>query len=253
MSTLYETPAYYALAFSYRDIAEEVDVMEDLIRRHSRRSVGRVLEVCCGHAPHMREWVGRGYEYTGIDLSPSMVAHAVACAADTGGKAEILRADMTAFSLPRAVDFAYLPLSSLYVRNSDELEAHFAAMANAIRPGGLYLLEWCVNFDPFVDIFDTWEVDRDGAHIDASYFMRWIDRVEQRVEETIHLTVTHHDKQFDLEQKAERRVLFPQEFLAFIRAHAAFEFVGWWNDWNLGLPIEGPEPTHRPITAIRRV
>ncbi|MFA6241569.1 MAG: class I SAM-dependent methyltransferase [Candidatus Hydrogenedentales bacterium] len=253
MSTLYETPAYYAMAFSYRDIDEEVGIMEEIIRRHSRRPVGRVLEVCCGHAPHMPEWLRRGYEYTGIDLSPAMVAHASARVAEAGGNAEVLRADLTDFSLPRAADFAYLPLSSLYVTNGAQMESHFASMAEALRPGGLYLLEWCVNFDPFVDILDTWEIDRDGAHIDASYFMRWVDRVEQLVEETIHLSVTHEGKQFDLDQKAQRRVLFPQEFLAFIRAHNAFEFVGWWNDWNLGLPIEGPEPTHRPITVIRRV
>ncbi|MBX7258967.1 MAG: class I SAM-dependent methyltransferase [Candidatus Hydrogenedentes bacterium] len=253
MGALYDTPVYYELAFSYRDIEEEVDVMEEVIRRHSRRPVGRVLEVCCGHAPHMPAWLRRGYEYAGIDLSPSMVAYAESRAGQTGGKAEVLRADMTSFSLPRAVDFAYLPLSSLYVKNSDEMDSHFNAMAEALRPGGVYLLEWCVNFDPFVDIVDTWEIDRESVHIDASYYMRWVDRVEQCVEETIHLCVAHDGKEFELEQKAQRRLVFPQEFLAFIRAHHAFEFVGWWNDWNLNLPVEGSEPAHRPITVIRRV
>ena len=253
MDALYDTPVYYELAFSYRDIEEEVAVMEEVIRRHSRRPAGRVLEVCCGHAPHMPAWVHRGYEYTGIDLSASMVAYAESRAAQAGGKAQILRAGMTSFSLPHTVDFAYLPLSSLYVQNGAEMEAHFAAVSEALRPGGLYLLEWCVNFDPFVDIVDTWEIDRDGAHIDASYYMRWVDRVEQRVEETIHLCVAHDGKEFELEQKAQRRLVFPQEFLAFVRAHHAFEFVGWWNDWNLDFPVDGAEPAHRPITVIRRV
>ena len=38
---LYDYPRYYEIAFSYRDIGKEVDVMEECIRRFSKIPVHR--------------------------------------------------------------------------------------------------------------------------------------------------------------------------------------------------------------------
>lgn len=63
MADLYDHPKYYDIAFSYRDIPKEVDVFEECIRRFAKTPVKRMLELCCGPAPHMVELVKRGYQW----------------------------------------------------------------------------------------------------------------------------------------------------------------------------------------------
>ncbi|NUM52604.1 MAG: class I SAM-dependent methyltransferase [Candidatus Hydrogenedentes bacterium] len=252
MAGVYDSPEYYEIAFSYRDIAREVDVFEECTRRYSRVRVSRVLEICCGHAPHMEELSRRGYHYIGLDRSETMLARATERSRLCDCRGEFLRATLTDFAIETPADFAFVALASLYVTNTAELQAHFNAMTDALQPGALYLLEWCVDFDPMVDVVDSWEVEHDGVRVRASYWSRSVDRIEQLYEDTLHLEVDDSGRQFTLEDKSLRRRIFPQEFLAFVRDRTTFEFVGWWNDWNLEQPLTGEFAVDRPIILLRR-
>lgn len=252
MGGIYDSPAYYELAFSYRDIVREVDVMEECIRRYAQVPVSRVLEICCGHAPHVEEFHRRGYGYTGVDKSASMLARAKTRADACGCEATFIKADITSFTVPAPAEFAFVALASLYVVSTGGLCAHFRAMSEALRRGGLYLLEWCVDFDPMVDVVDSWEVERDGVHIRASYWSRSVNRIEQLYEDTLHLEIDDHGTHFALQDKSLRRRIFPQEFLAFVRDHTPFEFIGWWNDWDLAQPLTGEHGVDRPIIVVRK-
>ena len=57
---LYDEPKYYEIAFSFRDIGQEVDVLEASMRQFSGIPVQSVLELGCGNSPHAAELVGRG-------------------------------------------------------------------------------------------------------------------------------------------------------------------------------------------------
>jgi len=144
-------------------------------------------------------------------------------------------------------------LGSLYVRNTEELVMHFDAAARALRPGGLYFMDWCVDFQAHTGIAETWECERDGIHCRTTYLSRHVNRVEQIVEEHITIEVDDRGEKKTLVEKTLRRVMYPQEFLAFVRAHPSFEFVGWWNEWDLSAPLEEAEIVNRPITLLRRV
>ena len=249
---LYEAPKYYELAFSYRDLDEEVAVMESCIAAFSRIPVHGMLEICCGHAPHLEALHARGYAYTGLDWSASMLARARERADACGARAVLVQSSLCDFRLAEPVEFAFVALASLYVTTTAELQAHFDAMARAVRPGGLYFMEWCVDFDPMVDVVDSWSVERDGIRIDASYWTCSVNRIEQQYEDTLHLEIDDHGERLVLEDKSIRRRLFPQEFLAFMRDRTAFEFVGWWNDWDLEQPLTGEHGVDRPIILLRR-
>ena len=78
--------------------------------------------------------------------------------------------------------------------------------------------------------------------------------MEQTFAETIVLEVDDHGAHKRFVQACTRRALFPQEFLNFIEHRSDFEFVGWWNDWDLARPITGLEPhISRPVTIVRRI
>ena len=253
LSGLYDEPRYYDVAFSYRNYEEEVVVMSACSRLFGAGAPRRVLEICCGQAPHLEAWTKQGIiSYTGVDASPAMLTLARERALALGAPAQFLQCDLAGFALDEPAHFACTLLASLYARDTAHLSAHFDAVARALLPGGLYFMEWSVDFDPMVDIIDTWEVERDGVRIKASYWTCCVNRVEQTYEDTIHLQIDEGDQQRVIDHRAVRRRIFPQEFLAFIERHPAFEFIGWWNDWDFDQPIAGATPVNRPIIVIRK-
>jgi len=252
VSDIYRHPEYYEIAFSFRDVAGEVDVMQEAIQWFSGIPVERVLEIACGNAPHMKEWVRRGYRYTGIDLGEAMLEFSRRKAAPLGGKAELVRADLTGFALAEPVDFAYVMLGSIYASDTAQLIGHFDSVARALKPGGLYFLDWCIEFDPFTSLANAWEEERDGVRVRLTYLSNLVDRVEQTLEERITLEVDDNGEERTFTQTAYKRAIYPQEFLTLLEWRGDFEFVGWWNDWDLSIPVDGRDTIHRPVTVIRR-
>lgn len=256
MNDCYDHPRYYERAFAFRDLAAEVDVMQACIERFARRPVHRVLELACGPASHLPELARRGFHFTGVDLNARMLAHAAAKARAAGIDAHFVQADMAAFALVLPVDLAFVALGSLYVGSTAALHAHFDAVAAALAPGGLYLLDWCVQFEPhtlFVPGGQSWQVQDGDLRIDANVEMVPTHPAEQLFEERLCLHVHDAGTEWLLESRATKRAIYPQEFLALIAARADFEFVGWWNQWDLAQPIAADtQPIFRPITLLRR-
>ncbi len=254
MGILYQHPRYYEIAFGFRDIRKEVDVIESLISEHSHLPVRHILEVACGNAPYLGELARRGYRYTGLDLSQEMLDYTQAKADGLRGDITLLRADMTDFKLDCPADFACLLLGSTYLSSSAQLCAHLDTMANALQPGGLYLLEWCVQFDPVTNLKDSWTMEQDGIRINIHYSTCLLNRLEQTYQENIIMSIDDHGQQKTLREQAVKLAIYPQEFLLRVTAHPHFEFVGWWNDWELAEPLNGTElQINRPIIVAKRI
>ncbi|HEV8714306.1 MAG TPA: class I SAM-dependent methyltransferase [Candidatus Binatia bacterium] len=253
MSEVYHNPKYYELAFSFRDIPVEVDVFEALIKQSSRIPVSRVLELGCGPAPHLAELTRRGYTYVGLDLSRPMLAYAQQKADTVQASARFHVASMIDFRLDEPVDFAFILLGSLYARNTTELQSHFDAVGRALKHGGLYLLDWCVQFALPAERTESWEMSRENLTVKTTYRVRPINPVEQTVEEIITLEVDDADTQAVLRETVVRREIYPQEFLLLMASRTDFEFVGWWNHWDLTQPLDGTQPINRPIVVVRKV
>ena len=252
MNDVYRNPRYYEIAFSFRDIPAEVDVIQELIRRHSRIPVSTVLELACGPAPHLGELVRRGYEYVGLDLSHQMLAYAQVRAGTIGAPARFELADMVDFQVAEPVDFAFVLLGSLLARNTAELGAHFDCVGRALRPGGLYLLDSCVIFTPRPEIEETWEMVDGDVKVGVTYRAVLQDPVEQIAEETMTLEVEHKDQSTVLREVGLQRQIYPQEFLMFVANRSDFELAGWWNNWDLSQPTKGTQEINRPIAVLRR-
>lgn len=249
---VYDQPDYYEIAFGFRDIAHEVGVMEECITRFARRPVRRVAELACGNSPHMIEWARRGYEYTGLDLNPAMVLYSREKAQAAGIDATVRRGDMVLFNLKPAADFVYVLLGSLYVVSTQQLRDHLDSVARNLDTGGLYFLDWVIDFDPLCDYAETWEEERDGVHVRATCMTHHVNRVDQTSQEHIILEVTQNGETKTYEQRTLKRLIYPQEFLMLVNAHPHLEFVGWWDEWDLDRPVTGTESTRRAATLLRR-
>ncbi len=254
-SGIYDCPEYYEIAFSFRDTPAEVDVFEECFKRFSHIPVKSVLELACGNSPHMEELVKRGYQYSGLDLSRAMLAYSREKARRICAQVNIVHANMNDFSLGKTSDFAYILLGSLSVRNTSELTRHFDCVAGALKRGGLYLLDWCVQFDPpwGTEGGTSWEMERAGVKVKTTVSWKLINRVDQTFEEIITVEADDHGKRLKLVDKDLKRAIFPQEFLLFISGRSDFKFVGWWNNWDLGRPLERADKIDRPIVLLRRI
>ena len=255
MSRVYDYPDYYDIAFSFRNISEEVDVFEQCIDRFSRIPVRSVLELGCGNCPHMEELVRRGYEYVGIDLSDPMLDYSRAKATRLGIDVELAKADMNTFKRDRQVDFAFVLVGSLFAGNTAELVSHFESVAGALRAGGLYFLDWCITFDPVLetDAGISWELERDGVTVKTTNTWTAVNRAEQLYKECIVFEVDDRGQGVRIEGTDVKRVLYPQEFLLLLKDMGLFEFVGWWNLWDLDQPLDRVVKVDRPIAVIRRI
>ncbi len=254
-ASLYDHPYYYEIAFSYRDIEEEVDVIEQLIEKYSKTPVHTVLEIGCGPAPHMPELAKRGYHYVGIDINEKMLQYARQKAEKLGIKADLIKADMRSFTLKHPADFAFVLLGSLYAKTTQDILSHLNSMAKALKPGALYLLDWCIHFQWDKGLSDTqeWTIQRDNVKVDVTYTEEPLNRAAQTYRRKILATVNHNEKTLHLQSTEEVRAIFPQEFLLLLEKTGKFELIGWWNNWNLNQPIEKAAQIARPITVIRRI
>lgn len=248
----YDKPKYYEVAYSYRRIPTEVSTLIQMAQKYSAIEVNSFLEIGSGNSPHMLPLLQRGYQYVGIELNPFMVEYA-----KNKTKPEhdvnIIEGDMRDFTLPEPVDFAFVMVSSLFLVNNQEYHGHFDSIARSLKPGGLYLLEYCVYFEA-PGGYVEWDIERDGIKINANlvHKMNWHD---QCLSECLTLNVDDNGTTSQCTEESRRRVVFPQEFRNFVDAREDFEFVGWWDGFNINNPIDIDKAEHviQPVVVIRRI
>jgi SAM-dependent methyltransferase len=255
VSMIYDYPQYYEIAFSFRNIPRETAFLQECMGRFSRIEIRRIFEVACGFAPHAEELVKRGYRYLGLDNNRNMLDYAVDKWRHLQPRPEFLEGDMVCFKTPCKVDFAFVMLGSLYLNTVKELNSHFDSMAQTLNPGGLYFLDWCVQFDDPMKYAEnnsvTWE--RDGVTVKSCFNIRVVDPGEQMYEEVWTLDVTDRGRRRNLQMTERTRAIFPHDFLNLVKSRPDFEFVGWWKEWDLNQPVDSDSEVTRPIVLLRRV
>ena len=253
MASIYDYPKYYDIAFSYRDTGREAAVMQRAIEQFSHIPVANVLEIACGHSPHLEHILSLGYSYQGLDLSSTMLAYAAEKAAARGLKAKFIQGNLADFTVPEPVDFAYIMLGSLYVQTTAQLISHFASVQRVLKPGGLYFLDWCIDFSPLTNTSDAWTCRRDGVEVRVRYTTRLLHPARQHYRESLSAEVREGRERLHLEHSNIRRAIYPQEFVLVASHMHQFELVGWWNDWDFNQPLDSV--THgivRPVIVLRR-
>jgi SAM-dependent methyltransferase len=235
----YRYPQYYDIAFAVADAAREVAFFEAAIRRFSRTPVHRVFEIACGTAPYLAEWQRRGYRYCGLDLNPAMLDVARAKATRLDIAADFVEGDMRDFDRDTVgpVDLAYVLLGSIYVGSNREFLGHLERVADGLTPGGLYLLDSVVWFEIFSDYRRRWTRRRGGITVRMTYRAEVIDPIAQTYHECVTLDVDDHGTVHKIEGRVPTKIFFPQEFLCLVEASRQFEFVGWFNDFDLAAPV----------------
>lgn len=127
------------------DYGRWADFLEELMRRHYPHGTPQlVLDLGCGTGRMTLELARRGYDMTGVDISPDMLGVAMETAEKEGKMGQILFLcqDMTAFELYGTVDVTVSCLDCInHLTTTRELDACLSLVHNYLVPDGLFLFD----------------------------------------------------------------------------------------------------------------
>lgn len=147
--TLYNTPVYYDVAFSW-DPKDELDLYEKVFKNHVPFRVKRVLEPCCGSGRFLVSFPKRGYHIWGYDNSPEMVQYSMKRIRDEGledmAYAEV--ADMRTAKYKDKFDSAINSINSLgYLFDDKDIIAHLKNTAASLKKNAVYVVQISTAFE----------------------------------------------------------------------------------------------------------
>jgi cyclopropane fatty-acyl-phospholipid synthase-like methyltransferase len=211
-----------------------------------------VLELACGDAPYVEALLQAGADYTGLDQSAAMLAFAEQRVANTGmaGRAHFYQGRMEQFQLPYQVDLAFILMGSLqYVAHADLL-GHLDCVAAHVRSGGIYLLEWCIEFQPSPQTESTWSEDSPYGEIEVYYARHQISALRQEFREELTLRIAGEVR---ASSQTPVYLRYPNEFALLLQQRSAdWTLIGHFQSWDLAQPLSDEHIINRPICVLRR-
>lgn len=145
MGAYSEIVPYYDLLYSsLKDYEDEAAKIHDILRATGEH-VRRILDVGCGTGLHAYALNRLGHGVDGLDIEPGFVR----IAADRNPEGSFRKADMRDFTVEEPYDAVLCLFSAIgYAREEDGLRSTLHALAGAVRPGGVVIVEpW---FEPGV-------------------------------------------------------------------------------------------------------
>lgn len=262
---VYDDARTYEVAFSYRDVESELGFLLRAGERYGGRPVTSLLELACGPAFHTIAAARRGLRATALDLSEAMVRRVQQRAAAQGASVEALVANMANFTLSEPVDLAFNLMTSIsYLLSTEDLHAHFASVARALRPGGVYVVEnnhpndfWTrSHFQP-----SSWTERDDELEVRMSWVSEppEIDVVNQTYTITTRTEIRPASRdgaapsdgpRREITDRAVLRMIWPQELKALAEAHG-FSLAAFFGELNEAMPIDSPEAWRTVAVLVR--
>ncbi len=165
----YDTPLYYDIIFD-AETPKEGAFLEAVHQRHATPARSRkVLEPACGSGRLVAEMAARGWQVSGFDLSQPMLDYASQRLNQRQLKARLWQDRMESFTLPGAgsFDLAHCLVSTFkYLLTEAHAAAHLRGVAQALRPGGIYVLGIHLTDYARADCeHERWVGERDGVHV----------------------------------------------------------------------------------------
>ena len=139
-ANLYDYPKYYDLVFG-SDWKAEYDFLIECFHRYGAGEIKTLFEPACGTGRLMFKLAKAGYEIAGNDLNEKAVAFCNARLKRHGQPQTAVVGDMADFTVDEPVDACFNMINSFrHLGSEAEAESHLNCVADALKPGGLYVL-----------------------------------------------------------------------------------------------------------------
>jgi len=225
----------YDLLYGEKNYEAECDVLEEIFRRNFDDEVETILDLGCGTGNHAIPLAQRGYQVTGVDFSPEMLAHArtkaqeiVIDANSQVNEPLFYESNLRDFEIDTKFDVVLMMFAVLgYQLQNDHVLEALSVVKRYLRSGGLFVFD--VWYGPAVLAIkpgDRIKVIKlgDGRLIRAASGS--LDTFHHTAEVNYHLWCIDQNQVIsETEENHRMRYFFPQE-LAFFLHQAGLELKG---------------------------
>ncbi len=140
---------YFSLASCYDSLTSDVDYEKwadyyESVFKENGLKVKSVLDLACGTGTLSHIMARRGFEVTGVDASPDMLAEALAKSAEPGDYTApmFINQTMQELDLYGTVDAAVCSLDGInYLEDIESVKAVFRRVLLFLEPGGIFIFD----------------------------------------------------------------------------------------------------------------
>jgi len=203
----FDSPLYEKL-YAHRD-EKEAEVLADLIAsKLSPENYNPLLDLGCGRGRHSIKLAQRGFEVTGVDLSPRAISQA-------RNKAEKLGIDSIQFTegdMREPLDLTFNTIVNLfttfgYFEQDSQNRAVLDSVSTMLNPDGIFVLDFLNAYAVKKSI-----IPRDEGSIDGKTFTISREIKKDMVHKTITFTNGHNEsKKFEEQVKLYDKNWFEEE------------------------------------------
>ncbi len=239
-SSIYDFPKYYDMIFN-ADWAKEVKFLDACFQKHAKRKVKRVFEPACGTGRLLVKLTKLGYELSGNDLNPKAVDYCNQRLRRHGLPESVTVDDMSNFQLKKRVDAAFNLINTFrHLGTEEQAEGHIRCMAEALNPGGVYLLglHLLAGKGELMDE-ESWTGKRGGTSVTSYMWTKKLDRAGRMEHLGMNIDVVTPTTEFRIQDEMHYRTYTAAQMQALFSRVPQFEVA---ETYTFRCEIDKPEP-----------
>ena len=257
MSGVYRYPRYYAIGYQWNTEAE-CDFIEACLKTHGPANAKRLLDIGCGSGRHLMVLAKQGYQMTGVDLRPEMVAYVQEEAKKANLRMTAQVDDLRHLRIHGTFDAAFCFMDTFrFLLTNEEIVAHLRTVADLLAPGGLYLSDFWVptQWDRIGSEIHHWEQAAGDTTVRVFYLQHpeSVDPFAQTFEDELVFEVHEGSEVKEIRGGRTRtRLIMPQEFRLLIERSGVFNLLACHSEFDLTKPLDFTSPSWRLISVLKK-
>lgn len=235
--TWFDSP-YYHILYKHRNCDEAEDLIDSLVNYFNPPEQTRFLDLACGKGRHSIFLNKKGFDVTGIDLSPESIKFASACENE---HLHFYVHDMRKLFRTNYFDYVVNLFTSFgYFESAQDDKATISAVAKALKPKGVFVLDF-FNANKIIPAM------KPHASVEVSGITFSIDK---KVENGfIVKKISFSDKGTDYVFEERVKALTLEQFKNYFSV-CGLKIIHLWGDYQLG--EFNPETSDRLIIAATK-
>ena len=257
IGSIYDYPNVYDVLFSDTCRAE-IKFLTAMFKQFGNKNTTSVFEPACGSGRLLYHLAKLGFTVTGLDLNPRAVAFCNRRLKRHGFRESACVGNMASFSLAdfggkKKFDAAFNLVSSfLHLTTEADAQAHLHAVADVLKPGGIYLLG--IHLKPKGQQHcsqERWSIRRGSLSV-KSHLQSSSQDIKKRIEMIeVHIEAETPKKRYAIVDHFPFRIYTAKQFSDLLAAVDRFDVLATYSfDYDIASPIKVTTDTEDVVYVL---